>query len=217
MLKAMLVASAVLPMPGRPATMTRSEACRPPSLWSRSVEAGGDAAEVPVALVGLGRHVDGGLERVGEALEAAVVAAALGDGVEPPLGFLDLLARARIDRRVIGDVDHVLADLDQLAADREIVDGAAVVEGVDDRRRLGGEPGEILRHGDAAEIVLAEKGLQRDRRRDLAGADQRAGDLVDAAVDFLDEMLRLEEVGDAVEGVVVDQDRAEQRLLGLDD
>ena len=30
MLKAMLVASAVLPMPGRPARMTRSEACRPP-------------------------------------------------------------------------------------------------------------------------------------------------------------------------------------------
>ena len=29
-LKAMLVASAVLPMPGRPATMTRSESCRPP-------------------------------------------------------------------------------------------------------------------------------------------------------------------------------------------
>ena len=172
--------------------------------------------EIAVALVGLGGHVDGDLQRVGEALEAAVVAAALGDGVEAPLGLLDLVARARIDRRVIGDVDDVLADLDQLAADREVVDGAAVVEGVDDRRRLGGEAGEILLHGDAAEVVLAEEGLERDRRRDLAGADQRAGDLVDAAVDLLDEVLGLEEIGDAVEGVVVDQDRAEQGLLGLD-
>ena len=179
-------------------------------------KAGGDARQTAVALVSLGRHVDGGLERVGEALEAAVVAAALGDGVEAPLRFLDLVARARIDRRVIGDVDHVLADLDQLAANREVVDGAAVVEGVDDRRRLGGEAGEILLHGDAAEVVLAEEGLERDRRGDLAGADQRAGDLVDAAVDLLDEVLGLEEIGDAVEGVVVDQDRAEQRLLGLD-
>ena len=35
-------------------------------------------------------------------------------------------------------------------------------------------------------------------------------------VDRLEEMRRLEEVGDAVERLVVDQDRAEQRLLGLD-
>ena len=37
---------------------------------------------------------------LGEALEAAVVAAGLGDRVELALGLLDLLARRRIDRRV---------------------------------------------------------------------------------------------------------------------
>ena len=35
-------------------------------------------------------------------------------------------------------------------------------------------------------------------------------------MDRLEEMLRLEEVGDPVERLVVDEDRAEQRLLGLD-
>ena len=35
-------------------------------------------------------------------------------------------------------------------------------------------------------------------------------------VDRLEEMLRLEEIGDAVERLVVDQDGAEQRLLRLD-
>ena len=40
--------------------------------------------------------------------------------------------------------------------------------------------------------------------------------LVDLLMDRLEEMLRLEEVGDAVERLVVDQDGAEQRLLGLD-
>ena len=35
--KAMLVASADLPMPGRPAMMMRSEGCRPPILASRSL------------------------------------------------------------------------------------------------------------------------------------------------------------------------------------
>ena len=72
-----------------------------------------------------------------------------------------------------------------------------------------------MRDADAAEVVLAEEGLQRDGRSKLAGADQRARDLVDAAMNLLDEMLRLEKVGDAVERVVVDENGAEQRLLGL--
>ena len=41
-------------------------------------------------------------------------------------------------------------------------------------------------------------------------------ELVDLLMDRLEEMPRLEEVGDAVERLVVDQDGAEQRLLGLD-
>ena len=43
-----------------------------------------------------------------------------------------------------------------------------------------------------------------------------AGKLENALMDRLEEMLRLEEIGDAVERLVVDQDSAEQRLLGLD-
>ena len=179
-------------------------------------EAGRDPAERPLALVGPGGHVDRDLERVGEALEAAVVAAGLGDLIEAPLGLLDLIARARIDRRVIGDIDDVLADRDQFAPHRQVVDVAPVIVGVDDGRRFGREPRQILRHRDAADIVLAEKGLQRDRRRELAGANHRAGDLEDAAMNLLDEMLAPKKVGDAVEGVVVDQDRAEQRLLGVE-
>ena len=35
-------------------------------------------------------------------------------------------------------------------------------------------------------------------------------------MNLLDEMLAPKEVGDAVEGVVVDEDRAEQRLFGLE-
>ena len=75
---------------------------------------------------------------------------------------------------------------------------------------------EILRDRDAAEILVAEKGLQRDRGRDLARLDQGRRDLVDPPVQVFEEMLRLQEVRDPVIGVVVDQDRAEQRLLGID-
>src|ERR1700734_2094855 len=177
---------------------------------------GRDAAQLAVPLVGLRGHVDGRRQRFGEALEAAVVPPGLGDLVQAPLGLLDLLARARIDRRVKGDIDDILADRNEFAPHGEVIDAAAIVVSVDDGRRLAGEAGEILRHSDAAEIMLAKEGLERHRRRQLAGTDQRSRDLEDAAMNFLDEMLASEEIRDAVERVIVDQDRAEQRLFGLE-
>ena len=155
-------------------------------------------------------------ERGREGLEPAIVAARLGDLVEAPLGLLDLGAGRVVDRRVEGDVDHLLADGNQAAPHRQIVDGATIIGRVDDGGGLGGESREILRHREPADIVLAQPGLQRHRGGDLAGPDQGAGHLEDAAVNLLAEMLRLQEVRDPVEGVVVDEDGAEQRLLGLD-
>src|SRR5690606_38011216 len=52
--------------------------------------------------------------------------------------------------------------------------------------------------------------------RGLAHADEFGRDLVDLAVQRLVEMRGLQEVGDAVEGVVVDEDGAQKRLLSLD-
>ncbi len=177
---------------------------------------GRDAGQAPVALESLGRHVDGDGQGIREALEAALIAAGFGDRVKLALGLLDLLARRGGDGRVIGRVDDILADQDQIAPDREIMDGAAIVLGIDDRRRLGGEAGEILRHGDAAEIMLAEKGFEGDGGGEFSGADQLPGDVEDAAVDFLGEMLGPQEIRDAVESVIVDKNRPEQRLLRLD-
>jgi len=87
-----------------------------------------------VALIGAVGHVYGDRQRVGETLEAAVVASGLGDGVELALGFLDLLARRGVDRRIKSRVDDFLADADQIAAHREIVDRATIILCVDDRR-----------------------------------------------------------------------------------
>ena len=120
--------------------------------------------------------------------------------------------------RVEGHVDHVLADQDQLAADGEVVDGAAVVAGVDDGGGVGGEPAEILRHRQAGidRLGLLEEGPERDRRRLLARGDELGRGLVDLLVQRIVEMLRLEEARHAVVRLVVDEDGAEQRLLGLD-
>ena len=178
---------------------------------------GGESRQAAVALIGARRHVDRGGERLREALEAALVASGFGELEKLALGVFDMALRRRLDRRVVGEVDHVLADGDQVAADRQIVDGAAVVLGVDDGRRFGGQPRQILIDGQAGDIeVRRQEGLERHRRRQLAGADQAAGQLEDALVDGFEEMLRLEEIGNAVERLVIDEDGAQQRLLGLD-
>ena len=152
-----------------------------------------------------------------EALEAAVIAAGFGQFVQPALGILDLRARREIHRRVEGDIDHVLADPDQVAAQRQFVDGAPVILGVDDGGRFGGEAGEVLADRHAADVGFGrQEGLQRDGGGDLAHPDQAAGGLVDGLVDRLEEVLRLQKIRHPVERVVVDQDRAEQALFRLD-
>ena len=142
----------------------------------------------------------------------------LGEIVEPRLGLLDLRLGREVDGAVVGAVDHVLADDDQRAARGEVVDRAAVVLGVDDRRGVGGERAEILRHGQVRRDRLGrlEERAQRDRRRLLADVDQLARRLVDLLMQRIVEVVRIEERRHAVHRLVVDEDGAEQRLLGLE-
>ena len=180
-------------------------------------ESSGETGQAAIAAIGIRRHVDGVGQRGGERLETGAVFAGLREFVEKLLGFFDLRRRRRIDRRVEGRVDHRLADVDQLAADGEIIDGVAIILGIDDRRRIGGEASQILRDGKLAiRLVILEIGLERDRSRPLAAKHEFRGRLVDATVKRLEEMCRLEERGNPVDRLVVDEDGPEQRLFGLD-
>ena len=78
-------------MPGRPARMIRSDGCRPPILVVKIGQAGGEAGQTAVALIGARRHVDRRRQRLGKALKAGIVASGLGDFIELALGFLDVL------------------------------------------------------------------------------------------------------------------------------
>ena len=191
---------------------------QPAHLVVEADELGGDAGQVAVALVGVAGHVDGVGQRRVEAEEALAVLVGLGEREQARLGLLDLLLGREVDGRIVGDVDHVLADQDQLAAGGEVVDGAAVVAGVDDGGGVGGEPAEVLRHRQAGvdRLGVLEEGPERDRRRLLARGDQLGGRLVDLLVQRIVEVLRLQEARHAVVRLVVDEDGAEQRLLGLD-
>ncbi|GCC47075.1 hypothetical protein chiPu_0031264, partial [Chiloscyllium punctatum] len=132
------------------------------------------------------------------------------------LGMLNLLLRRAIDRRFECAAEHVFGDLDQFTSHGEIVDGPAVVGGIDDRRRFRRQAREILSDGEAYYLNRRRKeGLQRNRIGDPVGADQFAHDFENVAVQGLEEMVRLQKVDNPVIGVIVDEDGAKQRLLSL--
>ena len=204
-------------MPGRPARMIKSDRCRPPIFESRSRRPVEMPDSLPSRWYALAAMSTSDFHRLREALEAAFVAAGFGEFVELAFGVLDLRARGKVHRRVEGDVDHVLADPDQVAAQRHVVDRAAVILRVDDRGGFGRDAGEVLANRHAADVgVGRQERLQRDGRGHLAHSDQAAGGLENGLMERFEEVFRLQEVGNPVERVVVDQDRAQQALLRLD-
>src|SRR5688572_15746464 len=137
-------------------------------------EAGRDAGRLAAPLERRLGLQDGVREAALEGLEAAFRAARLGEVEEPFLGDLDLRRGVELEVVLVGVVDDGLADVDELAADEEVVDRAAVVLGVDDRDDVGGEPSEIGAAAERAErLVLVEERLEADRVRDLAALDER--------------------------------------------
>src|SRR6266581_5427271 len=132
-------------------------------------------------------HIDGCGEGLGETLEASIVSTSLRQLIESSLGVLDLIAWRKIDRCVVGDIDHALADLDQRAPDRQFVNGMAVILRIDDGRRLGGESRQVLADRETANIdACVKEGLECDRRSQLSRADQIARQLIDRLMDWLE-------------------------------
>ena len=176
------------------------------------------ARKMAGALEGAVRHFDGVRQGRAERLEALAVFVLLGERIETALGLFDLSLRRLVDGALVGRIDHVLADDDQRSPRREIVDRAAILGGVDDRRGVGGEPAEVLRHGHIRvdRLDVLEERLDRDRRRRLAGVDQRRERLVNAPVQRIEEMIGRQKARHAVERLVVDEDCTEQRLLGFE-
>ena len=123
-------------------------------------EAGREAGEAAVALVGGVRHLDRVDDGAAEGLEAACrPCPARRAGRAParprrsgPCGSLSTSMRA-------GLVGDVLAEQDQLAADREVVDQLGVVAGGEERDRRAGEAHEVGRRR------RARAGRRRPRRR----------------------------------------------------
>ena len=129
---------------------------------------------------------------------------------------LDLLRAVELGIGAERVIHHDLADIDQLAAQPGIMDGAAVFTGIDDAHHGGEQLGQVGGTADFLENAgVFEFRLQRDCVGELAGFDSADDRLVDAAVYRIGEVLRGEELGDALIGAIVGEQRTEQRLLRL--
>ena len=93
-LAAIVTASAVLPMLGRPARITRSEGCRPPSFWSRPVSRVGTPGDLADLVPGALDVLDRRRSAPAGTAELAPQLALLRQGEQLALGRLDLLAAA---------------------------------------------------------------------------------------------------------------------------
>ena len=162
------------------------------------------------------RHLDGFCEGIAEADEASLVAPCFRQFEQAPFGIVNLLRRRHVNRRVKGDIDHVLADADQVPAQRQVIDAAAIVLGIDDRGGIGGKAQEKLGGRQIGDFGFRRiKGLQCDRRGGLARPDQLADFFINILVRRNEEMERLQKVGHSVIGLVVDENGAKQLAFGF--
>ena len=96
------------------------------------------------------------------------------------------------------------------------MDGAAIFLGVDDGGGRGRKPRKIGRPTHLLHCgVILKEGTQRHRACEFPHADEAGGRLEDAGVQRFKEMLGLEELRDAVTGLVVGEHSPQQRHLRL--
>ncbi len=179
-------------------------------------QAGGKARQPAVAVVRLGRHGDGAVQGVGEGDETLGDPAGLGQGEELLLGLLDLVARRDVRIALGGEGGDVAADADQVAPQRQVIDGAGVVGGVGRGRRAVHQVGQVADAAQLFEADIAGELLgQQDRLGQLALADIGLDRGEQPLVEGLEEVTGLQIVADPLEGGVVVEQGAQQRLFGL--
>ncbi|MNE14209.1 hypothetical protein D3C80_1070750 [compost metagenome] len=177
-------------------------------------QAGGQTSQLALALIGLARHFHGPGQGGGEVDETRRRLARLGQGIEGLFGLFDLLVGGRIG---VGRLlDHLAADADQVAAQRQVIDDASIVGRIGGRRRAVDQVGQVAQ---AAELmkrrVLLEALHQDGRLGQQALTDVILDRLEQPLVEGLVHVRAAQTVAQPLEHGVVEHQRAQQRLLRL--
>ena len=177
-------------------------------------EAGPDAADLAAVGVQVVEPVVGVVE---ERLERAE------PGVDPLLADREQLRLGAVDRLLdlgrvlVADPGDPARGADEVAQDRLALDDPGVLRDVDGGRRLVRQARQVGAAADRLELVLALERLgDGDDVDRLAALEQLQRGRVDPPVRLPVEVGRPEELGDLDDGVAVDEDGTEHRLLGLE-
>ena len=157
------------------------------------------------------------LRRFAEALRLAFRAAFFGDPVQLGLGALDLSEGGNVLTRIKRAFHEVAAHANEGAKQREVVDLSGKVAGADHRSTRSRQLGKVGRTADFLHpFVGFEQRLEGDGVGDAIAVGELEDGLVNAAVQRLEEMKRLQFELDVLDQAVVDHQRAEQGRFRLD-
>ena len=107
--------------------------------------------------------------------------------------------------------------MNEAAQRRLFLDDARVVLDVGRARHAVGEGGDVRRPADFVEVAGArELFLQRDEVDRVAALAEHHHPIEDAAMRVAEEVLGVDQLGGVIERLVVDQDCAEYRFLGIE-
>ena len=177
-------------------------------------EAGRHAGDEPLVLLQLLDRREAALHEIAQRHEPGADPV-FGDREDRPLRLVEeqvrlLLRLVRLGQDLVGRVD-------QAAERRLLLDDLRVVLDVGRARHAVGQRRDVGRPADLVELAAARQLLlERDEIDRVAALAERDHLLEDAAVRVAEEVARVDQLGGVVERLVVDQDRAEHGLLGLE-
>ena len=176
-------------------------------------EAARDAGDEPALRLQLLDHLVALVDHVADADEPGPQPV-LGDLEDRPLGLVEQIVGVLFG--VVRAAEDFRRRLDQPAERRLLLDDLCVVLDVARSRHAVGERRDVGRAADLVELVrLDELVFDRDQIDRLAPVGERDHLLENAPVRVAEEIRRVDDFGRLIERLVVDQDRAEHALLGL--
>ena len=156
-------------------------------------------------------------QRLAERKRALAITRPLGNLVERLFRLLDLGRGSEFERRFIGGVDDCLAHADERPPHRKIDEYPGVILDVGNNRRGAREIHKIALAAHFGQTrILLHRGFQSQRRHDMSTRPHPLHGREQPLMEGIVQMFRLESSRRAIEGIIVDQNGANQSLLDID-
>ncbi len=151
-----------------------------------------------------------------EAHRPFAIAAALGHSIERFLGLFDLLGRRDFGPGLEGRIDDVFAHPDQFAPHGELGQDARIILRVGHGGRGARQAHQIILAADFLQpFVVFHRRAQSQRRHRMTFGPHLLDRFIKTRMKRVVKMFGLQDIGDALQRIIVDQQCAQKRLFDL--